>query len=165
MGKVYRFLGMSVGVILSQQPTEDKKKAYAADITYGTNNEFGFDYLRDNMEYAPGDRRQRGALLRDRRRGRLDPDRRGAHAADHLGPGRRPHRDVPAHERGAQAAGSDGRRTQGQRTRAPGRLLGRPQGHQVHLSENGHEKAERILDPAGHAGRRARACTTRPTSA
>src|SRR5690606_18198264 len=60
MGRVYRFLGMSVGTILSQQATADKKSAYAADITYGTNNEFGFDYLRDNMEYAVGDRRQRG---------------------------------------------------------------------------------------------------------
>jgi preprotein translocase subunit SecA len=60
MGRVYRFLGMSVGVILSQQPTEDKRAAYAADITYGTNNEFGFDYLRDNMEYRVEDRRQRG---------------------------------------------------------------------------------------------------------
>ncbi|HQD84400.1 MAG TPA: preprotein translocase subunit SecA, partial [Quisquiliibacterium sp.] len=47
MGKVYRFLGMSVGVVHSQQPTDDKKRAYACDITYGTNNEFGFDYLRD----------------------------------------------------------------------------------------------------------------------
>ena len=60
MGTLYRFLGMSVGVILSQQATEDKKAAYACDITYGTNNEYGFDYLRDNMEYAVGDRRQRG---------------------------------------------------------------------------------------------------------
>src|SRR5690349_1953020 len=60
MGRVYRFLGMTVGVILSQQATEDKRKAYAADITYGTNNEFGFDYLRDNMEYRAEDRRQRG---------------------------------------------------------------------------------------------------------
>ncbi|HEY4039276.1 MAG TPA: preprotein translocase subunit SecA [Burkholderiaceae bacterium] len=60
MGRVYRFLGMSVGVILSQQATEDKRVAYAADITYGTNNEFGFDYLRDNMEYRAEDRRQRG---------------------------------------------------------------------------------------------------------
>ena len=59
MGRLYRFLGMSVGVIVSQQPNEQKKEAYAADITYGTNNEYGFDYLRDNMEYQLGDRRQR----------------------------------------------------------------------------------------------------------
>ena len=49
MGKVYRFLGLSVGLIYSRMPGEDKHKAYNADITYGTNNEFGFDYLRDNM--------------------------------------------------------------------------------------------------------------------
>ncbi len=60
MGQVYRFLGLSVGVILTQQATAEKRAAYAADITYGTNNEFGFDYLRDNMEYRVEDRRQRG---------------------------------------------------------------------------------------------------------
>ena len=60
MGRLYNFLGMSVGTILSQQDTEHKKAAYAADITYGTNNEFGFDYLRDNMEYDVVNRRQRG---------------------------------------------------------------------------------------------------------
>ncbi len=49
MGKVYKFLGLSVGLIYSRMPEEDKHKAYNADITYGTNNEFGFDYLRDNM--------------------------------------------------------------------------------------------------------------------
>ena len=60
MGRLYNFLGMSVGTILSQQDTEHKKAAYAADITYGTNHEFGFDYLRDNMEYDVANRRQRG---------------------------------------------------------------------------------------------------------
>ena len=60
MGRLYNFLGMSVGTILSQQDMEHKKAAYAADITYGTNNEFGFDYLRDNMEYDVANRRQRG---------------------------------------------------------------------------------------------------------
>ncbi|APX77181.1 MULTISPECIES: preprotein translocase subunit SecA [Achromobacter] len=60
MGRLYRFLGMSTGVVVPQQPNEEKKAAYLADITYGTNNEFGFDYLRDNMEYRVEDRRQRG---------------------------------------------------------------------------------------------------------
>ncbi len=61
MGHVYNFLGLSVGTILSTvQDTESKRKAYAADVTYGTNNEFGFDYLRDNMEYEVSHRRQRG---------------------------------------------------------------------------------------------------------
>ena len=49
MGKLYRFLGLTVGLCISGMEPEDKKKAYAADVTYGTNNEFGFDYLRDNM--------------------------------------------------------------------------------------------------------------------
>lgn len=60
MGRLYNFLGLSVGTVLSQQDTASKKAAYAADITYGTNNEFGFDYLRDNMEYDVANRRQRG---------------------------------------------------------------------------------------------------------
>jgi preprotein translocase subunit SecA len=60
MGKVYRYLGLSVGVILSQQPNEEKQAAYGSDITYGTNNEFGFDYLRDNMVFSPEQRVQRG---------------------------------------------------------------------------------------------------------
>ncbi|CAM5440782.1 preprotein translocase subunit SecA [Eoetvoesiella caeni] len=59
MGRLYGFLGMSVGVVVPQQENEEKIAAYAADITYGTNNEYGFDYLRDNMEYRAEDRRQR----------------------------------------------------------------------------------------------------------
>jgi preprotein translocase subunit SecA len=59
MGRLYHFLGMTTGVVVPQQPNEEKKAAYAADITYGTNNEFGFDYLRDNMEFRVEDRRQR----------------------------------------------------------------------------------------------------------
>ena len=106
MGPVYHFLGLSVGIITHDTsylfdpgfPTTDerlinlrpvdRREAYAADITYGTNNEFGFDYLRDNMvdrARPPGAAR---ALVRDRRRGRQHPHRRGADAAHHLGPGR-----------------------------------------------------------------------------
>ncbi len=59
MGKLYAFLGLSTGVILSGQGVEEKRAAYAADITYGTNNEFGFDYLRDNMAFSAADRVQR----------------------------------------------------------------------------------------------------------
>jgi len=59
MGRLYQFLGMTVGVVVPGQDNEEKKAAYAADITYGTNNEYGFDYLRDNMEYRAEDRRQR----------------------------------------------------------------------------------------------------------
>ncbi len=60
MGKVYTWLGLSVGVVYPGMPHSDKKGAYAADITYGTNNEFGFDYLRDNMALGKDDRFQRG---------------------------------------------------------------------------------------------------------
>ena len=60
MGRVHRFLGLEVGVILSQQTPEVRKAQYAADITYGTNNEFGFDYLRDNMAWSKDDLVQRG---------------------------------------------------------------------------------------------------------
>jgi preprotein translocase subunit SecA len=60
MGRVHRFLGLSVGKILSELPPERRKAAYQADITYGTNNEFGFDYLRDNMAWSLDDLVQRG---------------------------------------------------------------------------------------------------------
>ena len=60
MGKIYRFLGMTVGLLQNGMPLEDKLPAYAADVTYGTNSEFGFDYLRDNMVVRAGQRVQRG---------------------------------------------------------------------------------------------------------
>ena len=60
MGKIYRFMGMSVGLLQNGMPLEDKLPAYAADVTYGTNSEFGFDYLRDNMVVRAGQRVQRG---------------------------------------------------------------------------------------------------------
>jgi len=60
MRPVYEFVGMQVGIVVSGQSPEDKKSAYQADITYGTNNEFGFDYLRDNMAFVKEDRFQRG---------------------------------------------------------------------------------------------------------
>ncbi len=60
MGKVHEFLGMAVGVVVAQMEHEEKKAAYAADITYGTNNEFGFDYLRDNMAFSLDAKVQRG---------------------------------------------------------------------------------------------------------
>ena len=60
MGRLYTFLGLTVGVNLPQMPREEKQAAYAADVTYGTNNEFGFDYLRDNMVQDVADRVARG---------------------------------------------------------------------------------------------------------
>jgi preprotein translocase subunit SecA len=143
MGRLHRFLGLTVGVNLSQMAHEDKQAAYAADITYGTNNEFGFDYLRDNMVY----RRRAGAAqaqLRHRRRGRLDPDRRSAHAADHLGPGRRPHRPLRAHEQGRSRCSSAARKKNG-----PGDYWVDEKGHQILMTEEGHEHAEELLASAG----------------
>jgi preprotein translocase subunit SecA len=60
MGEVYRFLGMTCGCILHELNDEERREAYAADVTYGTNNEFGFDYLRDNMKFSLQDYCQRG---------------------------------------------------------------------------------------------------------
>ena len=86
MGRIHRWLGPRASAWSSPATTtrDEKRAQYGCDITYGTNNEFGFDYLRDNM--ADVARRQGPARprLRDRRRGRLDPHRRGPHAADHL---------------------------------------------------------------------------------
>ena len=64
MGPVYRFLGMTVGVIKAAQTNEEKRAAYAGDITYGTNNELGFDYLRDNLAFRLEDRMQRTLATR-----------------------------------------------------------------------------------------------------
>jgi preprotein translocase subunit SecA len=74
MGKLYNFLGLSVGINLPQMSREEKQAAYRADITYGTNNEYGFDYLRDNMVYEAADRVQRGSELRHRRRSGFHSD-------------------------------------------------------------------------------------------
>src|SRR5690606_10228193 len=60
MGRVHRFLGLTVGVVVPQMDPAEKQQSYFADITYGTNNEFGFDYLRDNMATQVGERFQRG---------------------------------------------------------------------------------------------------------
>jgi preprotein translocase subunit SecA len=149
MGKVYRFLGMSVGVILSQQSTEDKKLAYAADITYGTNNEFGFDYLRDNMEYSAGDRRQRGlsyaivdevdSILIDEAR---TPLIISGQAEDHTEMYLRMNAVPPLlDEMAAEPKANE--------PDPPGDYWVDRKSHQVHLSEAGHEKAERILVQQG----------------
>ena len=105
MGQIYRFLGLTVGVIVHGLDDDERRAAYACDITYGTNNEFGFDYLRDNMKYELAHDGPARAPLRHRRRGRLDPDRRGAHAADHLRPARRPLRALQHHRHVHPAAG------------------------------------------------------------
>jgi preprotein translocase subunit SecA len=143
MGKVYRFLGMKVGVIYSQQATEEKRVAYAADITYGTNNEFGFDYLRDNMEHSLADKRQRklfyaivdevDSILIDEAR---TPLIISGPAEDHTEMYRRVN-DVPKQlTRQADEKGE-------------GDYWVDEKAHQVHISESGHEKIEGILISMG----------------
>ena len=90
MGQIHRFLGLTVGRVSPDfEDWQHKKDAYGCDVTYGTNTEFGFDYLRDNMARSLGPHGAAGPHLRHRGRSRLDPDRRGPDAADHLGSGDR----------------------------------------------------------------------------
>ena len=97
MGQIYNFLGLSVGVIVHGLDDEERKKAYDCDVTYGTNNELGFDYLRDNMKYRMEDMVQRGHIYAIVDEVELHPDRRVAHAADYFRPARRPKRILQHH--------------------------------------------------------------------
>ena len=94
MGRLYTFLGLSVGVIVAGLSDEQRKEAYAADITYGTNNEFGFDYLRDNMKFLRRAACAARSPLRHRRRSGLHPHRRSPYPAHHLRRVRRVHRFI-----------------------------------------------------------------------
>ncbi len=148
MGRLHRFLGMSVGVNLSQMPHDEKQQAYAADITYGTNNEFGFDYLRDNMVYSVGERVQRGlnfaivdevdSILIDEAR---TPLIISGQAEDHTDLYVRMNAVPPLLTRG-EAARSEGEKDTGDYTVDL-------KAHQVLLTEEGHEKAERVLAQMG----------------
>ena len=84
MKPIYDALGVTVAAIQDSDDHEERIAKYACDVAYGTNSEFGFDYLRDNMAGGARELRPARPPLRDRRRGRQHPDRRGAHAADHL---------------------------------------------------------------------------------
>jgi len=143
MGRIYRFLGLTVGVNLSQLPHADKQAAYAADITYGTNNEFGFDYLRDNMVFAPSERVQRGlhyaivdevdSILIDEARtpliisGQSDDNVELYYRLNELAP----------------------KLTRQADEKSAGDYWVDEKAHQVLLSEEGHEHAEGILGAAG----------------
>jgi preprotein translocase subunit SecA len=143
MGRVYGFLGMTVGTIVSQQDTEAKRVAYAADITYGTNNEFGFDYLRDNMEYAAADKRQRplfyaivdevDSILIDEAR---TPLIISGPAEDHTTLYQAMNEVPPLLTRQKDEKGE-------------GDFWVDEKAHQVHISESGHEKIEGILARKG----------------
>ena len=92
MGKVHEFLGLTVGVVLNDMNREERQAAYNCDITYITNNELGFDYLRDNMVVYEKQLVQRGAPLCHHRRGGFGADRRGPDTADHFRPERQVHK-------------------------------------------------------------------------
>ncbi|TAK84256.1 MAG: preprotein translocase subunit SecA [Aquabacterium sp.] len=152
MGKLYNFLGLSVGINLPQMPREEKQAAYAADITYGTNNEYGFDYLRDNMVYEIEDRVQRGlnyaivdevdSILIDEAR---TPLIISGQAEDHTEMYVRINAVVPKLKK--QIGEADPRTGEG--VIEPGDFTADEKSRQVFLTEDGHENAERLLLEAG----------------
>lgn len=152
MGRLYNFLGMSVGVNVPGMDRAEKQAAYASDITYGTNNEFGFDYLRDNMVYELGDRVQRvlayaivdevDSILIDEAR---TPLIISGQAEDHTELYVRINAVVP---KLTKQIGELDLRT-GEGVIEPGDFTVDEKSHQVFLTEDGHENAERILAEAG----------------
>ena len=152
MRPLYNFLGMSVGVNLPQAPREEKQLAYLADVTYGTNNEYGFDYLRDNMVYDAGDRVQRAlnfaivdevdSILIDEARtpliisGQADDNTSLYLAINQIAP-----------QLTRQEGEADPRTGEG--VTKPGDFTVDEKSHQVFLTEQGHENAEAILTKAG----------------
>ncbi len=142
MGRIYGFLGLSVGVILSQMDHADKQGAYGADITYGTNNEFGFDYLRDNMAATPAERFQRklnyaivevDSIQIDEARTPLNIS---GQAEDTTELYYRMNEIAPRLKRQADET-------------SPGDYTVDEKQHQVVLSEAGHERSEALLAEAG----------------
>ena len=143
MGKLYNFLGLSVGVVVPGMDTEAKRAAYAADITYGTNNEYGFDYLRDNMAFRWEDKVQRGlhfavvdevdSILIDEAR---TPLIISGQAEDSSELYQRINTIIP-------------KLTRQQEENGPGDYSIDEKAKQVHLTEAGHETAEKYLTQAG----------------
>jgi preprotein translocase subunit SecA len=148
MGRLHRFLGLTVGVNLSQMPHDQKQTAYGADITYGTNNEFGFDYLRDNMVYAPNERVQRGlnyaivdevdSILIDEAR---TPLIISGQAEDHT--------DLYVKMNAVPPLLTKGEAAKSQEEQDTGDYTVDLKSHQVLLTEEGHEKAEGVLTQLG----------------
>ena len=152
MGRLYSFLGLTVGINLPQAVREEKQAAYRCDITYGTNNEYGFDYLRDNMVYESADRVQRGlnyaivdevdSILIDEARtpliisGQAEDQTQIYLAIKQL---------VPHLTR--QEGEADPRTGEG--VIKPGDFTVDEKAHSIHMTEQGHENAERLLSSAG----------------
>ncbi|MGZ5073889.1 MAG: DEAD/DEAH box helicase, partial [Usitatibacter sp.] len=143
MGRIHRFLGLTVGVVVPQMDPDEKQKSYRSDITYGTNNEFGFDYLRDNMATQVGERFQRGlnyaivdevdSILIDEAR---TPLIISGQAEDSTELYRRINVLIP-------------KLTKQEDEKGPGDYWVDLKQHTVTLSEEGHEHAERIMTEAG----------------
>ena len=152
MGRLYNFLGLTVGINLPQAPREEKQAAYRADITYGTNNEYGFDYLRDNMVYEAADRVQRllnyaivdevDSILIDEAR---TPLIISGQAEDHTDMYLAINKAAPLLQR--QEGEADPRTGEG--VTKPGDFTLDEKSHQVFLTEQGHETAERIFADMG----------------
>jgi preprotein translocase subunit SecA len=152
MGQLYSFLGLTVGVNVPGMSREEKQVAYAADVTYGTNNEFGFDYLRDNMVYELRDRVQRGlnfaivdevdSILIDEAR---TPLIISGQAEDHTEMYVRINSVIPGLKK--QIGEADPRTGEG--VIEPGDFTVDEKSHQVFLTEDGHENAEKLLAQAG----------------
>jgi preprotein translocase subunit SecA len=152
MGQLYRYMGLTVGVNVPGMSREEKQAAYAADVTYGTNNEFGFDYLRDNMVYELTDRVQRGlnfaivdevdSILIDEAR---TPLIISGQAEDHTEMYVRINAVIPGLKK--QIGEADPRTGEG--VIEPGDFTVDEKSHQVFLTEDGHENAERLLAEAG----------------
>ena len=152
MGRLYGFLGLTVGINLPTLNREEKQAAYNADITYGTNNEFGFDYLRDNMVYDAADRVARvlnyaivdevDSILIDEAR---TPLIISGPADDHTPTYQAINALIPKLTR--QEGEADPRTGEG--VIVPGDFTVDEKSHQVHLTEQGHERAEALLNEAG----------------
>jgi len=152
MGRLYGFLGLTVGINLPTLNREEKQSAYNADITYGTNNEFGFDYLRDNMVYDAADRVARvlnyaivdevDSILIDEAR---TPLIISGPADDHTPTYQAINALIPKLTR--QEGEADPRTGEG--VIVPGDFTVDEKSHQVHLTEQGHERAEALLNEAG----------------
>lgn len=152
MARLYNFLGLTVGVNLPYMPREEKQAAYGADITYGTNNEYGFDYLRDNMVYEPGDRVQRqlnyaivdevdSILIDEARTPLIISGQAEDQTAIYLA------MNEVAPQLTQQEGEADPRTGEG--VIKPGDFTVDEKSHQVYLTEQGYENAERILAARG----------------
>jgi len=150
MGKLYNFLGLSVGINLSRMPIDEKKLAYEADITYGTNNEFGFDYLRDNMVYNSSERVQRplnyavvdevDSILIDEAR---TPLVISGQSEDNVDLYEKINKIVPSLDR--KEIEEEGAKDAKDVKEVKGDFSIDEKAHQAILSEEGHEKIEKLL--------------------